>query len=57
VTTNPTRSTDPTITQSDIKISEVGIYDSNKELVVIGKLSTPVNLHNNTIMLELSMDF
>lgn len=56
-TTNPTRglaSTNP----ASLRVSEVGIYDSNKNLVVIGKLSEPVLLDSgNTIMLELSMDF
>jgi hypothetical protein len=57
-TTNSTRSTDTTTNPPNIKISEVGIYDTDKNLVCIGKLSTPVALTNgNTIMLELSMDF
>lgn len=57
-TTNPTRSTDPSTNPPNIKISEVGIYDSLNNLVCIGKLSTPVALQaGNTIMLELSMDF
>ena len=42
----------------DIRVSEVGIYDSEGNLVMIGKLSKPVRLASgNTIMLELSMDF
>jgi len=57
-TTNSTRSTDTTTNPPNIKVSEVGIYDTDKNLVCIGKLSTPVALANgNTIMLELSMDF
>ena len=57
-TTNPTRSTDPSTNPPNIKISEVGIYDSLNNLVCIGKLSQPVALESgNTIMLELSMDF
>jgi hypothetical protein len=57
-TTNSTRSTDTTTNPPNIKISEVGIYDTDKNLVCIGKLSTPVALTNgNTIMLELSLDF
>jgi len=57
-TTNPTRSTDPSTNPPNIKISEVGIYDSNNNLVCIGKVSRPVALEvGNTIMLELSMDF
>ena len=57
-TTNPTRSTDLTTNPPNIKISEVGIYDSNNNLVCIGKVSSPVALEvGNTIMLELSMDF
>jgi hypothetical protein len=57
-TTNPTRSQDLTTNPPNIKVSEVGIYDTAKNLVCIGKLSTPVALvAGNTIMLELSMDF
>lgn len=57
-TTNPTRSKDLTTNPPNIKISEVGIYDSFNNLVCIGKLSTPVALiAGNTITLELSMDF
>ena len=57
-TTNSTRSVDNSTNPPNIKISEVGIYDTDKNLVCIGKLSTPVALANgNTIMLELSMDF
>jgi hypothetical protein len=57
-TSNPTRSTDPSTNPPTIKVSEVGIYDNNKNLVCIGKLSNPVPLSGgNTIMLELSMDF
>ena len=55
-TTNITRSTGSNA--PNIKISEVGVYDANKKLVAIGKLSTPIALANgNIIMLELSMDF
>ncbi len=57
-TTNPTRSVDPATNPANIKVSEVGIYDADKNLVGIGKISTPVALKNgNTITLELSMDF
>jgi len=57
-TTNPTRSQDPTTNPPDIKITDVGIYDSAQNLVCIGKLSKPIPLSpNNTIMLELSIDF
>lgn len=57
-TTNPTRSKDLTTNPPLLKISEVGIYDIDNNLVCIGKLSTPIQLQTgNTIMLELSMDF
>ena len=56
-TSNPTRSKDAATNPANIKISEVGVYDANKNLVCIGKLSTPVALLPGTIMLELSMDF
>lgn len=57
-TSNPTRSKDLSTNPPNIKISEVGIYDSANNLVCIGKLSIPVELvAGNTIMLELSMDF
>jgi len=55
-TSNPTR--DTTTQVGDLKITDVGIYDSDKNLVVIAKMSKPVDLTaGNTIMLELSMDF
>jgi len=58
LTTNPTRSTQPSTNPPNIRVSEVGIYDTNRNLVVIGKLSEPVQLiAGNTIMFELSMDF
>jgi hypothetical protein len=57
-TSNPTRSKDLATNPPVIKVSEVGIYDENKNLVCIGKLNTPIPLSaGNTIMLELSMDF
>lgn len=57
-TTNPTRSKDVTTSLPNIKVSEIGIYDSDTNLVCIGKLSNPVSLTNgNTIMVELSLDF
>lgn len=57
-TTNPTRSKDLSTNPPNIKVSEVGVYDSNKNLVCIGKLSIPVALTaGNTITFELSMDF
>ena len=57
-TTNPTRSQDPTTNPPDIRITDVGVYDTAQNLVCIGKLSKPVSLTaGNTIMLELSLDF
>ena len=58
-TSNPSRSKDLSTNPANIRVSEVGIYDTNKNLVCIGKLSTPVPLLSgtNTIMIELSMDF
>lgn len=57
-TTNPTRDIQSITNPPNIRLTEVGIYDSNKELVVIGKFSEPVVLlPTNTITLELSMDF
>jgi hypothetical protein len=57
-TTNPTRSKDASTNPPDIKVSEVGIYDTANNLVCIGKLSVPVALEaGNSIMLELSLDF
>jgi hypothetical protein len=56
-TANPTRlNSDPN--PPDIRVTEVGIYDSTGVLVMIGKLSAPVKLSSgNTIMVELAMDF
>lgn len=58
LTSNPTRSKIASSNPPNIKVSEVGVYDNNNNLVVIGKLGTPVALINGqTIMFELSMDF
>jgi hypothetical protein len=55
---NPTRSSSGGFNVPDIRVSEVGIYDTAGDLVMIGKLSIPVKLENGrTMMLELSMDF
>jgi len=57
-TTNATRSNDPQSNPPNIKVSEVGIYDSSGDLVIISKLSVPVQLTpGKTVILELSMDF
>jgi len=57
-TTNPTRSSDFLTNPPSIKVSEIGIYDNNNELVLIGKLSEPLELGGgNTIMVELGIDF
>lgn len=57
-TTNETRSKDSSTNPPNIRVSEVGIYDDNNELVIIGKLSKPIELEaGNTVMIELSMDF
>lgn len=57
-TSNPTRSKEVATNPPNIKVTEVGVYDSDKNLVVIGKLSFPVALiAGNSIMIELSMDF
>lgn len=55
---NPTRSSNTSLQVPNIRISEVGIYDTAGDLVMIGKLSIPIKLVNGrTLMLELSMDF
>ena len=57
-TTNISRSNIPAENPPNIKVSEVGIYDSDGELVIISKLSVPVELTpGKTVILELSMDF
>jgi len=57
-TTNPTRSIDESLDAPEIRVSEIGIYDSDKSLVFIGKLSEPIKMINgNTVTVELSMDF
>lgn len=54
-TTNPTWET---VNSPQLRVSEIGIYDSNKNLVMIGKCSLPIALQSNqTMMVELSMDF
>lgn len=45
---------DPT----NIRVSEIGVYDSDSELVIIGKLSQPVELTpGSVITFELGLDF
>ncbi len=57
-TSNPTRSKDPATNPTNIRVSEVGIYDSNQNLVCIGKLSNAIELSvGKTANFELSMDF
>lgn len=56
-TGNPTRP-NSVPNQPDIRVTEVGVYDDTGVLVLIGKLSKPVNLAaGNTITFELSIDF
>ena len=52
--TRPDSLADP----ADIRVTEIGIYDNDNALVMIGKLSKPVKLTTgNTVMLELAIDF
>lgn len=54
-TTNPTKVSNPT---TNIRLTELGIYDNNRNLVGIAKLSLPLELSNGTtITLEASIDF
>ena len=55
-----TTSKNPTFNMSNnvIYISEVGVYDSDGDLVVIGKLSSPLKKDKNkTIIVQLEIDF
>jgi hypothetical protein len=57
-TSNATRSNDLATNPPNIMVSEVGVYDSNGDLVIIGKLSKPAELSSGkTVILELSIDF
>ena len=57
-TTNPTRTIDESLGAPEIRVSEVGIYDNERNLVFIGKVSSPIKLINgNSVTIELSMDF
>jgi hypothetical protein len=43
---------------SDLKVSEVGIYDNNNKMVICGKLSTPFEIKENTTTnMVLTIDF
>ena len=43
---------------SNVYINEVGVYDSDGDLVVIGKISTPIMKDNTkTIIIQLEIDF
>jgi len=57
-TTNVTRSSNPQDNPPNIKVTEVGIYDSDGDLVIISKLSQPAELTpGKTVILELGIDF
>lgn len=56
-TSNPTRGLDPNIQEPNIRITEAGIYDSDRNLVLVAKMSKPFILNGNTITAELSIDF
>jgi len=56
-TTNPTKLLD-TGDPTNLRVSEIGIYDSDNDLVIVGKLSEPVEVIPGTvIMFELGLDF
>jgi len=47
-----------TNTDQLLKVTEVGVYDRDKDLVMISKLSSPIELiKSNTISIEVSIDF
>lgn len=57
-TSNPTRDTNPISNPPALRVTEIGIYDGDGDLVMIGKLSQPIILNNgSTALIELSMDF
>lgn len=57
-TSNPTRDNNVSTNPPNLRISEVGIYDDNFNLVVISKMAKPVQLvAGDTIMIGISMDF
>jgi len=54
-TSNPTYGTS---NNSVLKISEIGIYDNVGDLVLIGKISTPVSLPTGSVAnIEMTLDF
>jgi len=55
-TSNPTYST--SLNEGNRYVSEIGILDSDNELVLIGKLSRPIPITNSSIAsIELTIDF
>lgn len=57
LTSNPTRN-NALSDAPNLRISEIGIYDTDKNLVIIGKLNAPIELSNGAvIMIEPSIDF
>lgn len=55
ITSNPTKVGNET---TPIRVTEVGIYDKNRDLVMVGKLSRPISFTDGTtITIELSIDF
>ena len=57
-TTNTTRSNNNLENPPTIRVSDIGIYDSDGDLVIISKLSNPISLvSGSNVMVELSIDF
>jgi len=57
-TTNPTRDNDANSNPPNLRISEIGVYDDEFNLVMIGKVSSPIEVvPTNTITIELAIDF
>ena len=57
-TSNPTRDNNINTNPPELRVTELGVYDENKELVIIGKISKPITLKpNRTITIEASIDF
>jgi hypothetical protein len=62
ITIPPTRfnsTTNPTWTNSgqNVHVSEIGVYDNNNNLVVVGKTNLPIEkAPNSTLILEMAFD-
>lgn len=55
-TSNPTWNTDPTVKPEPLHMTEIGLYDSEKDLMIISKLQSPI-LRQGIQQFSIKFDF